>query len=384
MESALELDEQQGSNPRAGEQGKLVDVFAAARQAGASDIHLQAGAVPSFRVGGQIQSAEFPAVEAHRLEQFADGLLGTQGRQRLAERGSVDGVYADGPYRFRFNLYRSQGTIAVALRALASEFKELEELGLPQRLSELCDFPSGLVLVAGPTGSGKTTTLATLVHHINRNFARHIVTIEEPVEFVHDNLLSLVHQRQVGLDTPDFHQALVDAVRQDPDVILVGEIRDLDTIRTAITAAETGHLVFATVHASNTVAAIDRLISVFPGDEQATIRHLLSTSLRAVVAQQLVRPARSAQAAGTSVDPDNGSRRVLVSEVLKVNHAVSNLISTSQLKQIRSLMETGAGEGMYTLDMCLARLSKRRRIDSQTAEALAHNPRLLPELMRTV
>ena len=360
---------------------ELAEILNSAASQQASDIHLQAGHEPVFRIGGALQPSGLTAVDNDQMQQALAFVLGDHGRERLYQRGSVDGVFCgNGQQRYRFNAYRAQGQPVLAMRQLTNQCQSLEALGLPPQLSKLCDLTGGLILVSGPTGSGKTTTLASLVDRINQQHRKHIITIEDPIEFVHDNQSAVVHQRQVGIDTPDFHQALLDAVRQDPDVILVGEIRDLATIRTAIMAAETGHLVLATVHANDAVATIDRLLSVFPGNEQATIRHLLSTSLRAVIAQQLV--SGSPKNAGGA---DSGKpHRVLVSEYLHVNHAVSNMIASSHLNQVRSAMETGAADGMYTLDLCLARLVKRRRLDLHAATALAHNPSLLPELMRTI
>ncbi len=353
-------------------------------QRGASDIHVTEGQVVSLRVGGEIQSASSRVVDSALFNCFLDERLSLEQRKRFAERGAIDGVLA-GPAnnRFRFNLYKSGGRHSLALRHLQNRFFGLDELGLSDQLYQLCDLRDGLVLVAGPTGSGKSTTLATLINHINENRNAHIITIEDPVEFTHSKIKSIVNQRQVGCDTVDFNQALLDALRQDPDVILVGEIRDLDTIRTAITAAETGHLVFATVHASDCMSAIERLVSVFPGDQQQNIQHLLSTTLRAVVAQHLLVSEISKSRLQES-DPRASRNRVLASEVLRVNQAVSNLISGGNLKQIQSVLETGTSEGMYTMDKSLAKLLRQRLISLNTAKSLARNPESLQELSRKV
>jgi len=359
------------------------DVIAFAEKTNASDVHLVAGQMAHYRIEGEIQTCDLhplPIAEG-RIAEVVDKLLNPLAKKVFENKGSFDGVFtADADKRFRFNVFRTQNRLAIALRRLSNRFLELAELGLKDSLYEVCELKDGLVLVAGPTGSGKTTTLATLIHHINKNRRGHIITIEDPVEFVHRSEKSLVSQRQIGFDTPNFQQALVDAVRQDPDVILVGEIRDLDTIRTAITAAETGHLVFATVHAGDCVSAIDRLISVFPGDEQATIRHLLASSLRYVVAQHLVAGFDNPNRIVNS--QKDSKKRVLISEALKVNQAVSNLVSSSALSQIRSVMETSGSDGMYTLDGCLARLLRKRVISEGTAKSLARNPDLIIELAR--
>lgn len=256
----------------------------------ASDLHLVPGLPPYLRVHGILQPQEhLEPISPARLTLLAEELLRPYDRSRFETTGSQDGAFTspDGS-RFRFNVFRRQGEPAIALRKLEDSFRSLAELGLPESLYQLGDLPDGLVVVCGPTGAGKSTTLATIMDRINRTRRCHIVTIEDPIEYIHKPVLSLINQRQVGHDTSSFNDALVASLRQDPDVILVGEIRDLATIRTAITAAETGHLVLTTVHASDCVGAIERLISVFPADEQAGMRRQLSLVLRAIVAQHLL------------------------------------------------------------------------------------------------
>jgi len=257
--------------------------------------------------------------------------------------------------------------MSIALRRLEDRFRPLEELGLPQSLYSLCDLRDGLVIICGPTGSGKSTTLATLLDRINRTRAGHIVTIEDPIEYIHRPAKGLVNQRQVGLDAPSFHDALVASLRQDPDVVLVGEVRDIETIRAAIIAAETGHLVFTTLHAGDCVGAIERLVSVFPEGEQEGVRRQCALALRAVVAQHLLPPA----------DADGGRTRVAASEVLQVTPAVANLIAAGHTSQIYSLMESGQAVGMQTLEQDLARLWVGGRISEQAAVACARNVRTL-------
>ena len=354
----------------------------------ASDVHLTVDQPPYFRVNGSMTVAEgFEAISNDQLQQLIDQELTHLQQQTLKEKGAADGVLlAAAEQRFRYNVYRSDGRLSIALRHLQNEFIELPELGLSADLYQLCHQRDGLILVAGPTGSGKSTTLATLIHHINQNRSGHIITIEDPVEFTHTRIRSLIHQRQIGADTEGFYQALLDALRQDPDVILVGEIRDLPTIRTAITAAETGHLVFASVHASDCTSAIERLISVFPGDQQQNIQHLLSTTLRAVIAQHLL--ASEVVDSTLSNSKSNASpglvERHLASEVLLVNQAVRNLISGGNFNQIRSVMETHASDGMYTLDKSLAQLVRSRKIKENSARVLARNPDMIRQLARAV
>ena len=269
--------------------------------------------------------------------------------------------------------------MAIALRRLEDTLHTLAELGLPEALYEVCGHSHGLVVVAGPTGSGKSTTLAALLDRINRTRRCHIITIEDPIEYLHRPQLSLVNQRQIGSDASNFHDSLVAALRQDPDVILVGEIRDLNTIRTAITAAETGHLVFTTVHAGDCVGAIERLVSVFPADEQQGVRRQLALVLRWVIAQQLL------VADGTRTDVNSTAtgiasrRRVIASEVLRNTGAVANLIATAKSNQIVSAMEAGGSLGMQTMEHDLARLWVEGYLTENTAHTLARNPAIMRE-----
>ena len=360
-----------------------------AERVGASDIHLRVGANPYFRTDGEIEANDAirgEAFTAQELDEIRLQILNQYQLDRFAEKGSVDGALtSESGARFRFNIFKSGGQLSMAFRQLQNEFIPLCELGLTDDLYQVCEFKNGLILVAGPTGSGKSTTLATLVDRINSNKKCHIVTIEDPVEFIHQPKKSLINQRQLGEDTSCFHQALIDSMRQDPDVILVGEIRDLETIRTAITAAETGHLVFASVHAGDCVSAVERLISVFPAGEQSNIRHLLATSLRAVVAQHLLTISENRQLnAGEKSDDRPARNRVLASEVMYVNTAVSNLIANSNFQQIGAVLETSRAEGMYSLDHSLAKLLRKRLISEPAAKALARNPNMIRELSRKV
>lgn len=330
-----------------------------------SDLHMVPGQPPCLRVHGKLE----PIAGMEPLAAEATELLGRTilaaggGRERGGPSGSTDGALtsADGR-RFRFNIYQRQGQTAIAMRRLEDRFRSLDELGLPPSLLRFCEPRDGLVIVCGPTGAGKSTTLATLLDHINGSRHGHILTIEEPIEYIHRPRLCVINQRQVGWDADGFNDALVASLRQDPDVILVGEIRDLETIRTAITAAETGHLVFTTLHAGDCVGAVERMVSVFPADEQDGIRRQLALVLRGVVAQRLL-PASG-----------QGGGRVPCAEILVNTPAVANLIATGKSAQIYSAMESGTGLGMQTLEHSLAILRLTERIDEETALMVARNP----------
>jgi len=350
-----------------------------------SDLHLGVGLPPYVRIQGILEpQSQHEPIAAKQMEDLAEELLWPYDRAPLERTGSLDGALnaADGT-RFRFNIFRRQGGLAIALRRLEDRFRSLAELGMPEVLYQLCDLADGLVLVCGPTGAGKSTTLATLLDRINRTRRCHIVTIEDPIEYVHLPALSLVNQRQVGGDASSFNDALVASLRQDPDVILVGEVRDLATIRTAITAAETGHLVLATVHAGDCVGAIERLVSVFPADEQGGIRRQLALVLRAVVAQHLLvadgpgSQPTTAKSNGQAAAPAPRRNRVVTCEILMVTPAVANMVATAKSAQIYSTMETGSTQGMQTMEQDLARLWVGNVISENTAVNLARNPAIL-------
>ncbi|MEO1523892.1 MAG: PilT/PilU family type 4a pilus ATPase [Planctomycetota bacterium] len=349
----------------------------------ASDLHLSAGHAPYFRQQGNLAPAEdWPVQDAETIAEIAQALASRTHAKVSPEIGSLDGALsAEDGTRFRFNIFRRSGAYSIALRRLEERIRSLPELGLPSDLYQLANYSHGLVLIAGPTGSGKSTTLATLIDRINQTRTGHIITIEDPIEYLHQSNRSLVDQREVGQDTLSFNEALVAAMRQDPDVILVGEIRDLNTIRTAITAAETGHLVFATVHAGDCVGSIDRVVSVFQPEEQTAIRRQLAMVLRAVVAQKLIMgdgPEIKRALEASSDDPLAAkSKYVLVSEVMKITNPVANLIAQSKDSHIYSTIETGRNDGMYTADECLAQLLRTGQISERTAKGLARNPQLV-------
>ncbi len=350
-----------------------------AAQLGGSDVHLVPGRPPQVRVGGQLRAMEGPAaMEEAWLRGVAAALIGEDGQARLLAAGDVNGAAAWDGIRFRYNVYRRCQQECLALRLLEARVRTLAELGLPESLYGLCDLGDGLVMVAGPTGSGKSMTLAALVDRINRTQASHVVTIEDPVEYVHAPGKGLVNQREVGKDCGSFHEALVAALRQDPDVILVGEVRELETMRVAMVAAETGHLVFTTVHAGDCGGAVERWVSVFPANEQEGVRRQLSLVLRAVVAQHLL-PGDGPSAGSLG---HGRRRRVPASEILRVNPAVANLVATGRTAQVYSAMEVGQGLGMQTLDQDLARLVAAGMVLESTALALARNPAVMRERVR--
>ena len=351
----------------------LRGIFARCEKCGASDVHLACGLAPRFRLQGSLLPApgfdalDSAAVDAIAMELGLETLPvgcpdGTERiRTTLVKDGSIDGAIASpSGARYRFNLFRESGRTAVALRRLDSGFRSLEELGLPAGLAGFTGCRDGLVIVTGPTGSGKSTTLATLIDTINSSRAGHIITIEDPIEFVHASKMCLVNQRQVGRDAKSFNDALVEAMRQDPDVILVGEIRDLATFRTALLASETGHLVFATLHAGDCAGAVERFVGVFPAEEQSAVRRQLSLVLRGIFAQHLVK----AKTGG----------RVAACELMLNSVALANLIATGRTAQIYGFIENGARAGMITLDQSLAALVERGIVDEATALTLTRNP----------
>ncbi|MGO0122392.1 type IV pilus twitching motility protein PilT [Desulfothermobacter acidiphilus] len=338
------------------------------RDRNASDLHLTAFMPPVLRLAGHLTPLEeYDPLSPEDIQRLVYQLLSPRQREVLEQRFSVDlavGLPEIG--RFRVNAYYQRGNLAAALRRLADDIPQLETLGLPDSVYRLPDLTCGLVLVTGATGSGKSTTLASIIDRINCKHRRNIITVEDPIEYVHYNKLSIINQRELYTDVTSFADALRSALRQDPDVILVGEMRDLETIRTAIMAAETGHLVFSTLHARDTVSTFARIIGVFPTEEQTQVRQQLAASIRAVIAQQLLPRA-------------DGKGRVLASEVLIVTPAVANLIRLGKDEHIRLALETGGRLGMQTMEQCLARLVQERLIDLDTALNAARNPALLKE-----
>ena len=328
----------------------------------ASDIHLTSGRAPSYRVDGVLAPIMGERLTPQMLENILLPLIDKRHREELEETGQTDFAYAiSGVGRFRVNVFKQRGTLAAVMRSLPFNIPEPEDLGIPREVVEMTSRKRGLVLVTGPTGSGKSTTLASLIHVINRTYPYHIITLEDPIEYLHRHDKSVVNQREIGSDSTNYAQALRAALREDPDVILVGEMRDLETISTAITAAETGHLVFSTLHTIGADKTIDRIIDVFPPNQQQQVRIQLASVLECIVSQQLLKMA-------------DGSGRVAALEVLFANNAVRNLIRESKTYQIPSIMQTNKRAGMQTMDDALYDLFMRKVIDGDTAVTYAQDP----------
>jgi twitching motility protein PilT len=340
---------------------------------GGSDLHISAGLPPYIRVSGHLAPTEHEALTAEQCQRLIFSMLNNTQRKTLEQNWELDCSYGvRGLARFRVNVYKDRGTYAACLRALSSKIPGFDQLGLPNVVREMTEKPRGLVLVTGPTGSGKTTTLAAMLDLINRTRAEHILTVEDPIEFVYESDKSVVHQRQVGEDTKSFANALRAALREDPDIILVGEMRDLETIQLAITAAETGHLVFGTLHTSSASQTIDRMVDVFPPGQQMQIRVQLSNSLVAVFSQTLV----------PKKNPKSGEfGRIMAQETMVVTPAISNLIREGKTSQIYSAIQTGGKLGMQTLEKVLADLYKGGAISFEAAVSKTSRPDELQRLI---
>ncbi len=338
----------------------------------ASDLHITAGAKPTVRVRGRLTALdEFPVLTPTDTREIIYSILGNDQRQRLETDWQVDLAYTiPNRARFRVNAYFQRSAIGAAFRLIPSEIVSVDKLGLPPIVHELTRKPRGFVLVTGPTGSGKSTSLASMIDEINETREEHIMTIEDPIEFLHTHKKCIVNQRELGSDAQSFGAALRGALRQDPDVILVGEMRDLETIQTALTAAETGHLVFATLHTQDTPQTIDRIIDVFPPHQQHQVRVQLSVALQGIVTQTLLPTA-------------DGSGRVVASEVLIPSPAVRNLIREGKTHQIYSVLQTSASAGMQTMDSALASLVRSGKITRQLAEERSTTPDELKRLLGT-
>jgi twitching motility protein PilT len=328
-----------------------------------SDLHLTAGAKPTVRVHGDLHRLErFAPLTSAQIERLVHAILSDKQIRAFEQELELDAAHSMGARsRFRMNVFRQRGSVGAVLRAIPFDIPALDSLGLPPSVRQLADLPRGLVLVTGPTGSGKSTTVASLLDEINRHKSVHIVSCEDPIEFVHEHQKAIVNQREVGQDTVSFASALKRVLREDPDVIFVGEMRDLETIHMALTAAETGHLVFGTLHTQSAPQTVDRIIDVFPPQQQGQVRVMLATTLQAVVTQQLV----------PSYD---GGRRVLAAEVLVATPAVRNLVREGKAFQIPTQMQAGSQYGMVTMDQSLATLVQQRRIKLDTALERANNP----------
>ncbi len=339
-------------------------------EANASDVHITAGFPPAVRDKGHIKAMEgFPKLNGQQTREIVYSILNDDQRKRFETNKQLDFAYAiPGVARFRVNCYFQRGSVSAAFRLVPQEIPSLGSLGVPEILRDLTRKPRGFVLVTGPTGSGKSTTLAAMIDAINCERNDHILTIEDPIEFLHQHKESIVNQREIGADAPDFALGLRAALRQDPDVILVGEMRDLETVSTALTAAETGHLVFATLHTQSTAQTVDRIIDVFPPAQQGQVRTQLSIALQGIVTQQLLPTA-------------DGRGRVVACEVLIPTPAIRNLIREGKTHQIYAALQTSGAVGMQTMDADLARLVRSGAITRQLAEQRASVPEELKRLL---
>ncbi|MAR29411.1 MAG: twitching motility protein PilT [Candidatus Marinimicrobia bacterium] len=335
-----------------------------ALESGASDLHLSTGSVPMVRIHGDMKKLQLPEMDNDSMSEIAKEILNENQQSIFKEKLEIDfSTELKGKGRFRVNFFRQLNGISAVFRTISSVIKSAEELGIPPILNQLAELDRGLVLMTGPTGSGKSTTLAAMIDHINEVQDRHIITVEDPVEYFHSSKNSLINQREIGHSTHSFANALKSALREDPDVILVGEMRDLETIQLALTAAETGHLVFSTLHTSSAVKTIDRIIDVFPTDSKSYIRSMLSESLVAVVAQKLLKKT-------------TGDGRVPACEIMIANTAIKNLIREDKIYQIPSLVQAGGKEGMQTLDQDLQRLLDQGLITRDDAIQIAEKPEI--------
>jgi len=332
----------------------------------ASDLHLSAGLPPMIRVHGDVRRINLPPLEHKEVHAMIYDIMNDGQRKAYEENLECDFSFEiPGLARFRVNAFNQDRGAAAVMRTIPSKILSLEQLNTPAIFAELSLKPRGLVLVTGPTGSGKSTTLAAMVNHVNENEYAHILTIEDPIEFVHQSNKCLINQREVGPHTHSFDNALRSALREDPDVILVGELRDLETIRLALTAAETGHLVFGTLHTSSAAKTIDRIVDVFPGEEKEMVRSMLSESLQAVISQTLLKT-------------KDGSGRVAAHEIMLGTPAIRSLIRDSKIAQMYSTIQTSSNVGMQTLDSNLTDLIKRNLISVATARAAAKTPDNFP------
>ncbi len=348
----------------------MSELFIMMHEKNASDIHLTAGAPPMMRVDGELAPTPFEKLSPEMCQTLVFSLMTDAQRQRFEATNELDFAFGiKGIGRLRMNVYRQRGVIGAAIRSIPSKYKTFDELNLPAVTYELMKLTKGLILVTGPTGSGKSTTLASMIDYLNENRNYHIVTVEDPIEYVHSHKKSIVNQREVGADTESFGQALRHVLRQDPNVILIGEMRDLETISAALNIAETGHLVFATLHTSDAAQTINRIIDVFPPHQQEQIRVQLSFVLQSVFSQQLVSAA-------------SGKGRVLACEILIVNSAVRNLIREQKIEQINTVIQTGGKYGMVTMNQALVDLYKKQKITYQEAVNRSTDPEDLKKLLQ--
>ena len=325
----------------------------------ASDLHLSAGMPPMIRVNGDVRRINLPAMDHEAIHGLIYDIMNDSQRKEYEERLECDFSFSiPGLARFRVNAFVHERGAGAVMRTIPSKILTLEQLNCPKSFTDIAEQPRGIVLVTGPTGSGKSTTLAAMINHINENQFGHILTVEDPIEFVHEPKRCLINQREVGPHTHSFNNALKSALREDPDIILVGELRDLETIRLALTAAETGHLVFGTLHTSSAAKTIDRIVDVFPAAEKDMVRAMLSESLKAVISQTLLKT-------------KDGNGRVAAHEIMIGTPAIRNLIREAKVSQMNAAIQTGAAVGMQTLDQCLTDLVRKNAISMAEARSAA-------------
>jgi len=337
----------------------------------ASDLHICYASPPFIREDGKLKRMNYEELNPQEIQRMLYDIISDENINKFETTLELDFSYAlPRRARFRVNMYRDRGSVAAAFRLIPQKIPTVEQLNLPPILKPLCEKPRGLILVTGPTGSGKSTSLAAMINHINTNFAHHIITIEDPIEYLHEHKQSVINQREVGSDTRSFLNALRGSLREDPDILLVGEMRDMETISLAITAAETGHLVFATLHTNNAAESVDRMIDVFPPGQQEQIRVQLSNNLVAIISQQLL------PRAGTT-------GRVPANEIMIASSAIRNLIREAKSHQITSMIQTSGNMGMITMDQCLRDLYLKGFITMEDAMSRCQNPDELRKMINT-
>ncbi|OLU34852.1 twitching motility protein PilT [Pseudomonas sp. PA15(2017)] len=339
----------------------ITELLAFSAKQGASDLHLSAGLPPMIRVDGDVRRINLPALDHKQVHALIYDIMNDKQRKDFEEFLETDFSFeVPGVARFRVNAFNQNRGSGAVFRTIPSKVLSMEDLGMGEIFKRVSDVPRGLVLVTGPTGSGKSTTLAAMLDYINSNKYHHILTVEDPIEFVHESKKCLVNQREVHRDTHGFSEALRSALREDPDIILVGEMRDLETIRLALTAAETGHLVFGTLHTTSAAKTIDRVVDVFPAEEKSMVRSMLSESLQAVISQTLLKKI--------------GGGRVAAHEIMIGTPAIRNLIREDKVAQMYSAIQTGGALGMETLDACLKRLVSKGLVSRESAREKAKTP----------
>lgn len=348
----------------------LHQLLKAAVKQGASDLHVVMGSPPVLRVDGQIVRVKAPDLTADQTRQLCYSILTDSQKARFESTKELDFSFGiKDMARFRGNLFFQRGAVSGVFRRIPIEVPDFDSLGLPKIVSELVNFPTGLVLVTGPTGSGKTTTIAALIDKLNREHHGHIITLEDPIEYLHPHKSSIVNQREVGVDTTSYHTALKHVLRQDPDICMMGELRDLETIETAMSVCETGHLVFATLHTNSAISTITRIVNVFPAEQQDRIRTQLSLTLNATISQRLV--------------PAINGGMVPAIELLVLNPSIRNLIRENKLHQVYGMMQVGQDKtGMITLNQSLLQLVMKRKIEVRTAFMYSSDPEELDKLLK--